>query len=49
LTTPRALCAAVVFLKQWVYAIAGYNGSDLNSVERVPILGNGNWSVVDIS
>jgi len=42
LITPRRWCAAVIFGKQWIYAIGGYNGSDLNSVERHYILGNGN-------
>jgi len=50
LATPRCVCAAVVFGRQWIYAIAGYNSSgDINSVERLPLPGNGNWSNVNIS
>ena len=50
LTIPRRECAAVIFGKKWIYAIAGHNnGTDLNSVERLPILSNGNWSNVNIS
>jgi len=50
LTTPRCECAAVIFGTKWIYAIAGWNNSStLNSVERLPITGDGNWSNVNIS
>ena len=49
LNAPGDLCAAVIFGKQWIYAIAGKNESYLNSVERLPLLGNGNWGIVNIS
>ena len=48
LTTPRYLCAALIFGKQWIYAIAGYSSTYLNSVERLPITGDGNWCNVNI-
>ena len=49
LNTPRHGCAAMIFGKMWVYAIAGFNEDDLNSVERLPILGNSTWANVNIS
>jgi len=49
LITPRSCCAAVIFRKQWIYAIAGFNGPNLDSVERLSILGNENWCNVNIS
>ena len=49
LITPRRWSAAVIFGKHWIYAIAGFNGSDINSVERLHILGNENWTNVNIS
>jgi len=48
MVTPRRYCAAVAFGKQWIYAIAGWNDSNLNSVERLPISGNTNWSNVNM-
>jgi len=50
LITPRRYCASLVYAKQWVYAIAGQSvgSSYLNSVERLPIVGNGSWGTVNI-
>ena len=51
LATPRGWCAAVIYGKQEVYAIAGYgnNSASINSVERLLIFGNGSWENVVIS
>jgi len=50
LSTPRCNCAAVIFGKQWIYAIAGCKFyTTINSVERLQIDGNGNWADVYIT
>jgi len=51
LIIPRYWCAAVMFRKQWIYAIDGWDGvkSSINSVERLSIIGNENWCNVNIS
>jgi len=49
LSTPRGLCAAVIYGKQWVYAIAGTDeNDDINTVERLQIFGAGAWANVNI-
>ena len=41
LATPRKTCAAVLYRKQWIYAIAGFNDKNcINSIERLGILSN---------
>jgi len=51
LATPRGWCAAVIYEKQFAYAIAGYSNKvgPINSVERLLIFGNGSWENVVIS